>query len=188
MGLYSMRAGKDMLMFRIAHAAYGWGVTPNMLTALGLVLGVASGALFALRALSFAFALGFLSVFCDVLDGTLARKFILESKLGLMFDSVADRATEFAAVAGALVAGIIHPVGLIAIAGSLCLLALRVASYRRGLRTDYAFFGRFERLVFILAGLLSPIVWLSTACFVAAGACGLISSAQIAAKLCKKNN
>ncbi len=183
MGLYSMRSGKDTIMFRLASTAHHWGFTPNMMTALGLTFGVACGALFASGAVLFAFGFGFLSVFCDVLDGTLARKFHLETKAGLVLDSVSDRITEAAVVLGAFAAGIIQPVGLVAIAGSVCLLALRVVSHRRGLRTDYVLFGRTERLVFILAGLVAPIVLVSSLCFVAAGGFGLASSSQIAVHL-----
>jgi phosphatidylglycerophosphate synthase len=182
-----MRASKDTVMFRIARAAHNRGLTPNMMTTLGLTFGLASGTLFALHATPFAFLFGFLSVFCDVLDGTLARKFHLESKSGLIFDSAADRASEFAVVLGALAAGIIQPLGVIAIIGSTTLLTLRAVSHRRGLKTDYVVFGRFERLIFILAGLLSPIVWISTLCFVLAGGFGMISSLQIAASLFKKD-
>jgi CDP-diacylglycerol---glycerol-3-phosphate 3-phosphatidyltransferase len=183
LGLYSMRGGKDTVMFRIASAAHKFGLTPNMMTTLGLTLGVASGASFAFHAVPIGFAFGFLSVFCDVLDGTLARKFHLESRFGLVFDSAADRATEFAVVVGALLGGIIQPLGLVAIIGSLALFMLRVVSYRFGLKTDYAMFGRFERLIFILAGLLVPVVWVSTLCFIVAGVFGLVSSGQIAVSL-----
>ena len=174
-----MRSGKDSLLFRVACAAYSWGFTPNMLTPVGLTFGVAAGAFFALRAVPFAFVLGFLSVFFDVLDGTLARKFRLESKFGLVFDSVSDRVCEFAVVIGALIGGIIQPLGVVAIIGSTSLLALRALSYKRGFKTDFVCFGRFERLVFILAGLLVPIVFVSTICFVVAGGFGLVSSLQI---------
>ncbi len=186
MGLYGMRSGKDAVMFRIALFAYSWGITPNIMTSLGLTFGMSSGILFALRELPLAFALGILSVFCDVLDGTIARKFHLESKFGLVFDSIADRSAEFAVVVGALIGGIIQPLGMFAIIGSISLLALRTVSYRCGLKTDYVLFGRFERLLFILSGLLSPIVWLSTVCFVIAGLLGLVSSAQIAFSLHKR--
>jgi phosphatidylglycerophosphate synthase len=188
MGLYGRRAGKDTVMFRIALFAYNWGITPNMITALGLIFGVASGALFAFRVLPSAFVLGFLSVFCDVLDGTLARKFRLETKVGLIFDSTADRLTECAVVLGAIASGIIQPWGIVAIIGSTALLALRALSYRRGVKSDYVLFGRFERLIFILTGLLSPVVLLSTVCFVIAGVFGLVSSAQIASSLRKRNS
>jgi phosphatidylglycerophosphate synthase len=185
-----MRASKDSFLFRLASAAYSWGFTPNMMTTLGLTLGVATGMLFALHAASFAFALGFLSVFCDVLDGTLARKFHMETKFGLVFDSTADRLSEFAVVVGALIGGIIEPLGVFAIVGSASLLLLRATSHRRGLKTDYVLFGRFERLVFILVGLLVPIVLVSTICFVVAGGFGLISAFQIAVSLRQppKNN
>jgi phosphatidylglycerophosphate synthase len=186
MTLYSLRADKDAVLFRVANAAHICGLTPNMLTALGLTLGVACGASFAFRMIPFAFAFGFFSVFCDVLDGTLARKFHMESKRGLVFDSASDRLTEFAVVLGALVAGIIQPLGVLAIVGSISLLALRGVSDRRGLKTDFATFGRFERLICILVGLLSPVVWLSTICFVAAGGFGFFSSAQIALFLHRK--
>ncbi len=188
MGLYSMRAGKDSVLFRLASAAYSCGFTPNMMTALGLTFGVAAGTLFAFHAVSFAFALGFLSVFCDVLDGTLARKFNLETKFGLVFDSTADRVCEFAVVLGALIGGIIQPLGVIAIIGSTSLLALRAVSHRRGLKTDFVLFGRFERLVFILVGLLMPIILVSTICFAVAGGFGLISALQIAVSLRRNPN
>jgi phosphatidylglycerophosphate synthase len=186
MGLYSMRADKDTVMFRIADTAHKHGFTPNTLTALGMAFGISSGVLFAFHAATFAFSFGFLSVFCDVVDGTLARKFHLESKVGLMFDSAADRVSEFAVVMGALAGGIIQPLGIFAVIGSVVLLGFRTESYRRALKTDYVLFGRFERLVFILAGLVVPIVWVSTLCFVVAGLFGLISSAQIAVFLHKK--
>jgi phosphatidylglycerophosphate synthase len=178
-----MRSGKDAVLFHLAVAARNYGLTPNMMTAFGLASGVASGALFAVRALPFAFGLGFLSVFCDVLDGTLARKFHLESRFGLIIDSVSDRITEAAVVVGALMVGIIHPFGLIAIAGSVCLLAFRYVSDRRGLKTDYVLFGRTERLIFILVGLLLPFVFVSSLCFALAGGFGLVSSCQIAVHL-----
>ncbi len=174
-----MREGKDAFLFRIASAAYDVGFTPNAMTALGLAFGVSSGTLFALRAVPFGFAFGFLSVFCDVLDGTLARKFHMETRGGLVFDSVADRVSESAVVLGALVSGTIQPWGIFAIVGSAMLLTTRALSYSRGLKTDYVLFGRFERLVCILIGLILPIQALSTACFVVAGIVGAISFCQI---------
>jgi len=131
------------------------------------------------RQVPFALACGFLSVFCDVLDGTIARKFNLQTQFGLVFDSVADRSSELAVVLGALAGGIIQPLGVVAIVGSTMLFLLRAVSHRRGLDTDYVLFGRVERLAFILIGLVSPNVVVSTLCFVVAGVVGLVSSIQI---------
>ena len=174
-----MRADKDDLLFRVAIIAHSHGISPNVMTALGLGFGVGSGFLFTSRQIPFAFAFGFLSVFCDVLDGTIARKFNLETSVGRVFDSISDRACELAVVLGALGGGIIEPLGVVAIVGSTMLFSLRVLSHSRGLNTDYVMFGRTERLVFILLGLVLPLASVSTICFVVAGGFGFVSSFQI---------
>ena len=185
-GLYGMRAGKDAVLFRLASFALSCGFTPNVVTAFGLCFGIASGAMFAYKLSMFGFAFVFLSVFCDVLDGTIARKFHMETMFGRVFDAVADRTAETAVVIGALAGGIIEPIGLLAIVGSVSLLLCRALAYARGLSTDYVLFGRVERLALILCGLIAPLVMVSTLCFVAAGALGLASSTQIIITLLQK--
>jgi hypothetical protein len=96
---------------------------------------------------------------------------------------VADRASESAVVLGAFFGGIIQPLGFVAIVGSTLLFGLRTLSYVQGLNTDYVLFGRVERLVFIMFGLITPVVTVSTFCFVIAGGFGMVSSFQIAASL-----
>lgn len=170
---------KDAALLRIAALAHRCGLTPNMLTSLGLCFGVVSGVLFVYKAVPLALFLGFLSVLCDMLDGTIARIFCLKTTFGLVFDSVADRVSETAVVLGAFFGGIIEPLGIIAIIGSTSLLLFRTMSYIHGLNTDYVLFGRVERLVFIMFGLISPTTRGSTLCFVIAGALSMISSLQI---------
>ncbi len=80
----------------------------------------------------------------------------METKFGLMLDSVFDRIAEAAVIVGALFSGIIESIELFAIAGSVCLLMFCPLSYRKGLRSDYVVFWRTERLIFILAGLVVP--------------------------------
>jgi phosphatidylglycerophosphate synthase len=181
-----MRWMKDSALLRIAAAVHHCGLTPNALTAVGLCFGVMSGVLFSQRVVLLAFVSGFVSVFFDLLDGTVARGFHLETMFGLIFDSVADRVSEIAVVLGALFSGIIQPLGVIAIVGSVLLLLLRALSYSRGARTDYVIFGRFERLLLIMFGLISPTSAVSTFCFVVAGTFGLASSLQIAIALLHK--
>ena len=67
-----------------------------------------------------------------MLDGTIARKFHLETSFGRVFDSVSDRTCELAVVLGALAGGIIEPIGVIAIVGSTLLFSLRTLSHTRG--------------------------------------------------------
>jgi phosphatidylglycerophosphate synthase len=183
-----MRADKDDFLFRLASVAHNHGITPNMMTVLGLFFGLASGVLFTTHQIPFAFICGFLSVFCDVFDGTIARKFHLETSFGRVFDSVSDRTCELAVVLGALAGGIIEPIGVIAIVGSTMLFSLRALSHTRGLKTDYVMFGRVERLAFIFIGLISPVTSVSTICFVVAGGFGLASSVQIIVSLSRQTN
>ncbi len=159
-----------------------------MLTTLGLCFGVTTGVMLVLRAVPFALLYGLLSVFCDVFDGTLARRFGMETKFGRVYDSVADRVSETAVVVGALACGIIQPLGLVAVAGSTSLFLLRALSYTRRQNTDYVLFGRVERLFCILVGLVSPFVALSTFCFVLAGAFGFVSSLQISVFLLRRRS
>ena len=121
MGLYGMRKSKDNLLLRIAVFAHNSGLTPNRMTALGVSLGLCTGALLVFGELPFALLCGFLSVFCDVLDGTIARAFQQETFFGKVFDSVGDRVSETAVVVGAIVSGLIEPIGVIAIIGSISL-------------------------------------------------------------------
>jgi phosphatidylserine synthase len=68
------------------------------MTALGVSLGACSGALLVFHELFLAIFFGFLSFFCNVLDGTIARAFQRETFFwGKVFDSVGDRASEIAA-------------------------------------------------------------------------------------------
>jgi len=159
-----------------------------MLTSLGLCLGVASGILFMHKAVPLALLVGFLSVLCDMLDGTIARIFCMGTAFGLIFDSVADRVSETAVVLGAFFGRIIEPLGIIAVIGSISLLLFRTLSYIHGLSTDYVLFGRVERLVFIMFGLISPITSASTLCFVIAGTLSMISSLQIIIHLWRQHH
>jgi len=183
LGLYKLRGAKDDFLRGLACFAHAHGVTPNAMTFLGLCFGVAAGAMFAFRQMQLGFALGLVSVFCDMLDGAIARNFHLETLRGKVLDAACDRVSELVVVLGALAGGIIAPLGTIAIIGSATLLVFRVISYSKGANTDYALFGRTERLIFIMLGLLSPSVAASTICFITAGVFGIVSSLQIAVNL-----
>jgi archaetidylinositol phosphate synthase len=179
MGLYRMRSAKDNFLFHIASTARECGLTPNVTTAVGLCSGVTCGTLLSIHQTPLALFSGLLSVFCDVLDGAIARKFNQETPFGRIFDSISDRTCELAVVLGALVGGIIQPLGTTAIIGSIMLFIFRVVSHHRGFDTDYVAFGRTERLIFILLGIILPFAQLSTLCFILAGAFGIVSAVQI---------
>jgi hypothetical protein len=80
---------------------------------------------------------------------------------------------------GALFGGKIYPIGILAIVGSVSLLSMRIMGRRYGIKTDFVWFGRGERLLFIFLGVLSPLLVINTGFFVIAGFLGFISSIQI---------
>ena len=187
MGLYSLKGKKDHSLSCVVVVAHKLGFTPNIVTAIGLCFGVTGGALIAVHEIPLALSCVIISVFCDALDGAIARRFDEVTTFGLFFDSISDRISEIALVLGAFFCGLINIVGLIAIVGSLALLLFRTLSYWKNLSTDFAFFGRFERLFFILIGIISPYATFSTFCFVIAGGFGLVSSIQILITMSRQN-
>ena len=177
--LYTFKPQKDRLLWPACAALRAAGVTPNMVTAAGVLLSAAAG-LLAMSGHLDAGIIVFLAGAClDALDGSLARACGLGTELGRYFDSVADRASELLFIAGAIAGG--SPLtALVVVAGSLALLASRIYNHRKGATSDAAMFGRPERLALLVAGLLAPGPY-NTALFVAAGALCLVSSAQVLA-------
>ena len=72
-----------------------WNVSPNTITLLSLLAGMASGALFALNEPIWAAVLIFICGSLDLLDGKLAKHRQLISLFGAIFDSTLDRYSEF---------------------------------------------------------------------------------------------
>ena len=174
--LYAFKPQKDRLLRPVCAALRAAGVTPNVVTAAGVLLSAAAG-LLALSGHLYAGILVFLAgAGLDALDGSLARTCGLGSEFGRYFDSVADRASELLFIGGAIAGG--APLTAFAVvAGSLILLASRIYNHRKGVTSDAAMFGRPERLAFLILGLLSPRPY-STALFIVAGLMCLISSVQ----------
>jgi phosphatidylglycerophosphate synthase len=174
--LYAYKPQKDRALRSISRALLAAGITPNMVTAAGLLMSVIAG-LLAMSGHLYAGILLFMAGAClDAVDGSFARACGLSSEFGRYFDSICDRLSELVFIAGAVIGGV--PVSAFAvIAGSLVLLSSRIYNHRRGLNSNAAMFGRPERITLLIAGLLSPAPY-GTALFVIAGVLCLISSAQ----------
>lgn len=74
-------------------------ITPNRVTLLGVLFGMAAGAFIASHSV-LALALLLLSGLCDSVDGALARAKGMSSELGSVFDIVGDRVVEAAVMLG----------------------------------------------------------------------------------------
>jgi len=138
------------------------GISPNALTVAGLLLNfgaaaiVASGEL-ALGAGAFLFASAF-----DMLDGSLARRRGMASRLGAFLDSTFDRLSETALFLALLIDHARTPYGpdwmpaaiLIALAGSLTTSYARARSESLGQECKVGWVERPERVVLLVLGLV----------------------------------
>jgi hypothetical protein len=78
--------------FRIARILQHTGVTPNMITALSIFVGVGAGVMFAFDSWTFSLTGIFLLIFANILDcvdGQLARMTGIKSEIGRILDGVA---------------------------------------------------------------------------------------------------
>ncbi len=174
--LYAYKPQKDLLLWSVSRRLYSTGVTPNMVTAAGLIISAAAG-LMAMSGHLYAGITLFLAGAClDAFDGSFARACGLSSDFGRYFDSVCDRLSELLFVAGAVVGGT-PATAYSVIAGSIVLLIARVYNYRKGFNSNAAMFGRPERLTLLIVGLVIPAPF-NTALFIIAGLLCLVSAIQ----------
>ncbi len=79
----------------LANVLVRFDVSPNLITVLALLAGIAAGALFALDSPGWAAVLIFICGALDVIDGKVAVKAGKKSLYGAIFDSTLDRYSEF---------------------------------------------------------------------------------------------
>ena len=183
--LYVFKPHKDRVLGPVSGILHRAGVTPNMVTSAGLLLSVIAG-LFAASGQLYAGIAVFLAGACmDTLDGSLARTGGKSTEFGRYFDSVCDRLSELAFVAGAVLGG--APVtAFIVLGGSYTLLASRIYNHRKGLNSNAAMFGRPERLGLLIAGLLAPAPY-NLGFFTTAGLLCVISAVMVVGSGLKEN-
>ncbi len=174
--LYSLKPKKDRILYPASRILLAMRVTPNMVTAAGLLISAMAGLLGASGNLYPGIFLFIAGACLDAVDGSFARACGLTSEFGRYFDSSCDRLSELVFIAGAVIGGA-PPAAFIVIAGSMLLLASRVYNHRKGLDSNAAMFGRPERLALLVIGLLCPAPF-NTLFFIVAGVLCLVSSAQ----------
>jgi CDP-diacylglycerol---glycerol-3-phosphate 3-phosphatidyltransferase len=184
--LYAFKPRKDRALGTISHILLMAGLTPNMVTAAGMLLSVIAGLLAASGHLYAGILFFIIGACLDAVDGSFARACGLSTEFGRYLDSICDRLSELVLIAGAVVGG--TPASALAVvAGSMLLMASRIYNHRKGLHSNAAMFGRPERLALLIAGLLAPAPY-NTALFLVAGFLCLVSSGQILASGMRRNN
>jgi archaetidylinositol phosphate synthase len=157
-----------------ATAAHKIGLTPNQISGLGVVLGVASGLVYwqaglvigdpsiYLSYLVIAVVLLLISGYCDALDGALARLYSETSVAGGFLDSLLDRYVDASVYCGLIVGGLCDVLwGLLALIGSLLTSYTRARSEAADVPMEtVGVVERAERLIIIVLASLLNIVWL----------------------------
>ena len=136
------------------------GLTPNMLTFIGLLLNVGVAAVLAGGSIRLGGWLLLFAASFDALDGALARLTGRQSRFGAFFDSTLDRYSEAVIYGGLLIyyvdQGVRTEVLLVyaAIIGSLMVSYSRARAEGLGLECKVGIATRLERVLIIAAGLI----------------------------------
>jgi len=137
------------------------GVTPNMISVAGFSGNVLAGCLAAGGHLLAAGAVMLFFSALDLLDGALARKTGTVTRFGAVFDSVLDRLSEAAVLAGLLfhyteIGGHTQEIALIyaAVVGSIMVSYVRARAEGIGLELREGLFTRAERVILLGGALL----------------------------------
>ena len=142
----------------IADFAARRGITPNQVTFFSILLSALAGLLLAIGLPGFGAIVATSASFFDLIDGMIARKMNIESRFGKLFDSFADRASEFFIFAGILYLfrdnNVIFIPTIIALAGSFWGSYLSSLEREAGLQPGRSFMRRPERMVYLMVGLL----------------------------------
>ncbi len=143
------------------------GVTPNMVTFLGLLASLASAwCYFAWTAspilLPAAGLLILLSGLFDAVDGVIARTTEKVTAFGGFFDSVSDRYADAFVLAGVTLGGLCNPIaGLLALIGSLMVSYTRSRAEAAGVAmSGVGLAERAERMVILAAVTFLAVFWL----------------------------
>ncbi|MBD0861432.1 CDP-alcohol phosphatidyltransferase family protein [Gordonia sp. zg691] len=154
------RASVSKVTLPIGRALLRTGLTPDIITVVGTVAGVAAAlTLFPMGHLFIGTLIIWLFVMFDMLDGAMARARGGGTRFGAVLDATCDRIADGAIFAGlAWWCAVTEPHDLLLVATLICLVTSQVISYAKaraeasGLYGDGGLIERPDRLVIVLAG------------------------------------
>lgn len=149
-----------------AKAAHKIGLTPNMVSGIGIILAFLSAFAYAegqthLLYLLLAPVLLLFSGFCDALDGILARLYQGTTVFGGFLDSLLDRYADTVVYAGIIVGGLCDSVwGLAALIGSVLVSYSRARAEAAGIKMESVGIAeRAERIIILSIASITAIFW-----------------------------
>jgi archaetidylinositol phosphate synthase len=152
-----------------AKAAHKIGLTPNMVSLIGLALALSSAIAYTgtqgrYQSLGILLATILLlaSGFCDALDGIIARIYQQTSVFGGFLDSLLDRYADAAVYGGIIIGGLCNPFwGLAALAGSLLVSYSRARAEAADIKMEsIGIAERAERMLILATASVVAIFWL----------------------------
>jgi len=161
------RAG--VILMPIARAMGRWGVHPNTITVLGLILQIGVGIVFGLGYITLGGWLLLVVAPLDALDGAVARAIGKPSRFGAFLDSTLDRFSDAAVVLGLTTHYLRRGTSTAVLLLLISLVAVLMVSYIRaraealGFECKVGLLTRFERIALIgmlsAAGLHTVMIW-----------------------------
>ncbi|MBE0520018.1 CDP-alcohol phosphatidyltransferase family protein [Candidatus Bathyarchaeota archaeon] len=149
-----------------AKAAHKIGLTPNKLSATGIVLAFLSALAYTVWQthtfyLLLAAVLLLLSGLCDALDGILARLYHETTPFGGFLDSLLDRYADAIVYAGIIISGLCDPPwGLTALIGSLLVSYTRARAEATGIKMEsIGLAERAERIIILATATVTAAFW-----------------------------
>jgi len=154
-------------MLAVGRVLAGWGLTPNMLTVLGLLLNVGVAAVIAAGHPRVGGALLLVASAFDMLDGAVARASGQVSKFGGFLDSTLDRYSEIVVFLGVLIYLLDTPdarlgaiLSFVAATGALMISYARARAEAAGANASVGILPRPERVLVLAVGLmLGKPIW-----------------------------
>jgi archaetidylinositol phosphate synthase len=150
-----------------AEAAHKIGLTPNLVSLIGVVLALLSAFTYAVAQgqplwLLLATILFLASGFCDALDGVIARVYQQTSVFGGFLDSLLDRYADAAVYGGIIIGGLCDPVwGLAALVGSMMVSYSRARAEAAEIKMESVGLAeRAERMLILSVASIAAIFWL----------------------------
>jgi archaetidylinositol phosphate synthase len=150
-----------------ARAAHRMGLTPNMISGIGIVLALLSALAYAIWQINIyylliATVLLLCSGFCDALDGVVARLYKGATVFGGFLDSLFDRYADAVVYMGIILSGLCDVLwGLVALIGSLLVSYSRARAEAAGIRMEsIGLAERAERMILLAVASLVAVFWL----------------------------
>ncbi len=160
-GIYSLKPYKDRQLSVLANWLHSKNISANTVTLSGLISGLLAALWLCVGWIGWGFVFILLSIFADMLDGTVARVSRTVSFQGRLFDSTSDRIVEIAWIGALIYIKFLPWWGLVLPLGSMALLFNRLWAYRRQIDTSFILIARFERMMAVLGIIILPRHWLT---------------------------